>query len=334
MTDLTFKDLFEYLDNNFAAWRNYGDVDYIEHGGVQLRYSSKWMEFTELLWYEEGQRFMMQDGSLAILGNNLAIFDNDEDDLLLDGEVTHYAAREVGAYADCSLDVEDVKSIVASLASESEFDPRLFILDAFAQFIIGVMLGVPSYGGTNPTERNWNRNDINEDELEDLSDSDEVFELLAEQVELFLAEHGYDFSPDYSDVGILDLFHMDARYGKAKDPNGMDNMPNNWRVRLTFQGRQMDLDFFGGAAFYNLDKKDVLSTLLMDLNVCEDYPTVWDFAIDLMGWDAEEAREKADKAFEKLHKNCEQFRQLCGIGGYSRDYEQVIEDLRKALQDY
>ena len=75
---------------------------------------------------------------------------------------------------------------------------------------------------------------------------------------------------------------MTTRYGEATEHR--PDSPNNWRVTLTFEGRQMSTDFYGGSAVTDISVADVLYSLLLDAEAGSQ--TFEDFCGDL-GYDTD-----------------------------------------------
>lgn len=70
---------------------------------------------------------------------------------------------------------------------------------------------------------------------------------------------------------------METRYGEASKYR--DDMENNWRVVLHFDGRELTTDYYGGSAVTEITAADVLNSLMTDAeagnqsfeNFCSDF---------------------------------------------------------------
>ena len=94
----------------------------------------------------------------------------------------------------------------------------------------------------------------------------------------------------------------DFQYGAAS--KSRDDMPNNWKVTLHYQGRSMTADFYGGSMVENPSTADVLYSLLVDTSAGDQ--SFSDFCGDF-GYDEDsrsaEATWKACKATApRLHR--------------------------------
>lgn len=330
----TFADLFDYMHNKHAAWKNYGDADYIEYGGCQVRYDCEDVEVMELRYNDESKAFTLAEDCISIIGKSWAMFDNEPGDTLLEARPTGSAVARFGdvKFTDHRVDIDGLRQMVADHPEEKDLS---WLLQVFAEYVIDLgRAWIGYYGSQSSVLPTWKLADY-ELEADDPCAEDDAYAEAAAEVEKVLLEAGADIVPEYYDANILEMFKCSAQFGKAEDPGYMPDMPHNWRVKLTFQGRQMDIDYFGGAAVHDVDKKSVLYSLLSDMRTAEDYDSILRFAKDF-GYDCDTYEEvvRVENIWERLNKQAKEFSRLLGSEGYRGDYEKVVEELDEALRDF
>lgn len=97
----------------------------------------------------------------------------------------------------------------------------------------------------------------------------------------------------------------DFQYGAATKPHA--DMPNNWRVTLTYQGRQLTTDFYGGSMVTNPEAADVVSSLILD-GTCGDQ-SFKDFCADF-GYDVDS--RKAEQTWKACAAMTPKIKRLLG----------------------
>jgi hypothetical protein len=97
----------------------------------------------------------------------------------------------------------------------------------------------------------------------------------------------------------------DFRYGEATEPS--DIGPHNWRVKLTYRGRRLTVNFYGGDMVTNPSAADVIGSLCLDTSAGEQ--SFADFCSDF-GYDVDS--RKAEKIWKACATLAPKVRRLLG----------------------
>ena len=172
--DITIKQFIEQYLIPQNKWGNYGDVNYIDYGGVQLRFNQDYIDILELITPDaHGEDFyILMEGTL------------DLSDFILD-----YSEDMV--FSSIKINREYLKGVVSFIGFnnlinefESSYDPLIL-----KEIIIGVSCSAIGYGLTGDIDRRWDFSDyVSNKQDEDISDEDYMNNLIEKE----LIEMGLD----------------------------------------------------------------------------------------------------------------------------------------------